>query len=444
MKNHCLKSIFNTFKDHFVELCGNRSQFERYIVCDDAVSKETLFTRQRVWDFMRTTRAILSCFKKSLSVEVAYFLERDSMPQTTPEAYIKRRQLISPDLFRDLNVSLLGMAQGSNILSRWRQGTYLCGIDGTRVSLPYTPPLYGKYRGRPDKGHNLARGVLVTDLINRTIVVADLVPNRTEERKAAIRALEETAFPYPMSRTVFVMDRGYPSLRLMNWFKANSAGFIIKARRDTSPLVARFISSGMLSERVTLKLSENRRSIDYPMPAPMDVRLIKLPNPSKQEEPAVLVTNLDEARFPDRSIRRAYTLRWNTETEIGITKNELQIEIFSGIKDICIRQDFFAAIILYNFESLMRIPCNEELRRNQGSRKYQLQVDMNCTWEITLGMMWMIFKPPEKFDRALTQTLNLFKRLTSIIRYGRHSPRIRRVIKHSGKYITFTNYKRGL
>lgn len=437
-----LSCTFNNFRQHLVELTTDRSVYEKYIECADTERRQKLFTRNRVWTFQTTALAVLCCFKDTLSAEIEQFLCKENLPQTTPEAYIKRRGLVSASFFSDLNAWLLHDAFHNGLIRTWHNGKYLCGIDGSRVSLPYTPDLYEKYRQRDDKGHNLARGVFVTDLINRTVVAADLMPNKTEERKAALTVMGNVDFPYPLRHTVFVMDRGYPSMQLMNWFKDNTGGFIIRARRDTNPAIKDFMASEDTTRDVTLCLSPNRRGLDYPEPEPITVRLIKRPPVKGQSEPVVLMTNLSKKDFPDPYILEAYRLRWNSETEIGTLKNECQIEIFSGVRDICIRQDFFASIILYNLETLIRIPCNKRLSEHMG--KHPLQVDMNGTWKLIISLVSHLFKSKYLFDEELTSTVKLFLRMVSVIRPGRHGPRSKRTIKLNGKYITLTNYKRGL
>lgn len=437
-----LQCIFNKFKEHIVSLTENRDEFDRYIECADPSRRRGLFSRKRVWTFGRTVQAILGCFKESLPVEVERFLVGQGLPLTTPEAYIKRRSLVSSSLFRDLNTWLLHTAKGERVIKQWRKGVYLCGIDGTRLSLPYTRELYATYRRRTDKGYNLARGVFVTDLINRTVVAADMLPDTTEERKAALSLLSGHEFPYGLKSTVFVMDRGYPSLQLMNWFHDNTAGFVIRARRDSNKAIAEFMDSPRTSAVVTLELSPNRHDLGYPRPGPIEVRLVKRGHLGNGGQPVVLITDLDKDDFPDGDILEAYRARWNTETEIGTQKNGLQVEMFSGIRDICILQDFFASLILYNMESIIRIPCNERLATRKGG--HRLQVDMNCTWELTLSLVVLIYRPEKIFDRELTFIVKMFLRNRSPVRPGRSEPRKRRVIKLEGKYITLTNYKRGL
>lgn len=443
-----LRSLFNKFREHIVEISTDRNLLESYLNCADEHQRGSLFTRTRVWTFQNVVNAILMCFKKSLTVEVMDYLLGRDMPLTSPEAYIKRRGLISDRLFRDLNEWLVRESSYTGMLKTWKCGRYLCGIDGTRLSMPYTPELYRLYRGRMDEGYNLARGAFVTDLVNRLIVSADIFPNKTEERKAAIGLLTSSDFPYPLQFTVFVMDRGYPSLYLMNWFHRNTGGFIIRARRDTNAAVAEFMDSDKTGTTVVLRLSSNRRNIDYEMPKPLEVRLIKRPQDDrmnasdKNADPVVYITDLDPSDFDDETIIQAYLMRWHSETEIGTAKNELQIEIFSGIRDICIRQDFYSAIILYNLGTLIRIPCNQRLSQHQG--RHPLQVDMNCTWRLVITLISMLSGPPRQLSEQLTFTVKLFSRFCSVYRPGRSQPRHKRFIKTSGKYITFTNYKRGL
>lgn len=439
-----IKSIFNNFKEHIVEISNDRSLLESYLNCDSGHKRGSLFRRKRVWTFLNVVNAILMCFKKTLSTEIMEYLIGRDMPLTSPEAYIKRRGFISDRLFRELNGWLVGQTLNTGIIKTWKCGKYLCGIDGTRLSLPYTPELYRRYRGRSDKGHNLARGAFVTDLVNRLIVSADIYPNKTEERKAAIELLGSPDFPYPLQDTVFVMDRGYPSLYLMNWFHRNTGGFVIRARRDTNAAVAEFMDSDKTCATVVLELSPNRKDIDYERPEPLKVRLIKRPpiEADGNAEPVVFITDLNASEFFEKDIIEAYRLRWHSETEIGTAKNELQIEIFSGTREICIRQDFYSAIILYNFESIIRIPCNRKLARHGG--KNHIQIDMNCTWELVIHLINIMFGPPGQFSNKLTFTVKLFLRLCSVYRPGRSEPRHKRLIKISGKYITFTNYKRAL
>lgn len=103
---------------------------------------------------------------------------------------------------------------------------------------------------------------------------------------------------------------------------------------------------------------------------------------------------------------------------------------------------FFAAILLYDMETLISIPLNRILASGNTDNRYQ--VDMNCTWALVVTLVEDFFQSQKVFDRELTFCLKFCLHATSIVRTGRSSPRIKRKIKLEGKYITLTNYKRGL
>lgn len=74
-----IRVIFNAFREHIVEVCDDKSQRDRYIVCPPT-KKATLFTRVRVWTFRLLVTAIMACFRRTLSVEIMEFLEKRKTP----------------------------------------------------------------------------------------------------------------------------------------------------------------------------------------------------------------------------------------------------------------------------------------------------------------------------------------------------------------------------
>jgi hypothetical protein len=71
-------------------------------------------------------------------------------------------------------------------------------------------------------------------------------------------------------------------------------------------------------------------------------------------ETEVLVTNLyDTDSYTKEELKEVYHLRWGIETYYGYMKEELQLGQFSGIRQICIEQDFAANLFLFNLQSLM-------------------------------------------------------------------------------------------
>ena len=68
-------------------------------------------------------------------------------------------------------------------------------------------------------------------------------------------------------------------------------------------------------------------------------------------------------------------MRWGIETFYGYVKEELQLGQFSGIRDICIRQDFAANLFLFNLQSLIEKQCEPYIEQVCKTRIYKYKVN---------------------------------------------------------------------
>ncbi|KAA6323349.1 hypothetical protein EZS27_027199 [termite gut metagenome] len=111
----------------------------------------------------------------------------------------------------------------------------------------------------------------------------------------------------------------------------------------------------------------------------LKVRLVKVILETGETE--ILITDLyDTFRFPTEIFKTVYTMRWGVETCFGHLKNELQLGQFSGIRPICIEQDFAATLFLYNLQSLIEKqsqPYLEAVSRKLLYAIYNLHIDNN-------------------------------------------------------------------
>ena len=73
-------------------------------------------------------------------------------------------------------------------------------------------------------------------------------------------------------------------------------------------------------------------------------------------------------------------MRWGIETFYGYVKEELQLGQFSGIRDICIRQDFAANLFLFNLQSLIEKQCEPYIEQVCKTRIYKYKVNKNISW----------------------------------------------------------------
>ena len=84
---------------------------------------------------------------------------------------------------------------------------------------------------------------------------------------------------------------------------------------------------------------------------PIEFRVITIKSKSpdgESETEDYLVTNVLDDQYQIQDFVELYHLRWGIETKYNDLKNKLQIENFTGITPVAIRQDFFATLYLVN------------------------------------------------------------------------------------------------
>ena len=90
-------------------------------------------------------------------------------------------------------------------------------------------------------------------------------------------------------------------------------------------------------------------------------------------EVEVSVTNLfDSQVYTVRDLKEVYGLHRDNETGYGCLKEELQPARFSGIRQICIKQDFAVNLLLYSLQSLMEKQSDPYLEAVNRRRKHKL------------------------------------------------------------------------
>ncbi|GHT19540.1 hypothetical protein AGMMS4957_04020 [Bacteroidia bacterium] len=137
-------------------------------------------------------------------------------------------------------------------------------------------------------------------------------------------------------------------------------------------------------------------------------------------------------------------MRWGIETYYGFEKNELQIESFSGIRPLCILQDFFANLFVYNLQSIIEKQSEPYLEAVSKKRNYQYKINKNVSFAMLKDRMIELFLERKEPADILMELQALFEQNLEPVRPGRKYPRIKKVRKVNGKYITLTNYKRAI
>lgn len=410
----------------------------------------TDFIRDRKLPLKKVIGMLINLPKRSLSIELQSFFETLGQEDLccTKGAFSLQRAKLKPMLFKiwnDFLVKSFYRFYGDNV-KRW-EGFKLLAVDGSNFSVVNKPKVV-EYFGSADNqfgGVPMARAMQIHDVLNDLTIWGDIFPRKLSENAIIannIRHLPED------SLTLF--DRGYPSYSLI-YLLANEETprhFLMRCKTTFNNEVKNFVA-GNKADIVTtiypsLESIENLREHGYIVTKKtgIKIRMVKVILPDGEIE--VLLTNLyDNKIFTVKKLSDLYFMRWKIETSYGKQKNQLQIEICSGHKVICIEQDYGANLFVANLQSIIEKQCETEINKISASRVHDYKVNRNISWASLKNRILKLFIQKTNSFEILMELQDLFIKNIEPVRPGRHPPRPKPKRKR-GKYQTFTNYRRAI
>lgn len=407
------------------------------------------FSRERKLTLERVAGIIINMPKRSLSIELQEFFNTIGMMEgCTKGAFSLQRGKLNPLFFQVWNKWLVDNFYHyyGNHVKRWR-GFRVQAVDGSTAYLLNKKEVIA-YFGTHSNQHScrpLARIMQIQDILNDMTVWGDIYPIKESEQ--SIMA-EQVSRLYTDSLTLF--DRGFAGYALMYLLmnEETPRHFVIRCRVGFSKETKRFMRSRKNSK--IIEITPNAATIKtlykhgYIVRAgtKIKVRMIKITLPTGEQE--ILLTNLYDSRlYSIEDLRYLYSLRWGIETAYGKQKNQQQMEQFSGHRVICIQQDYAAGLFTANLQSLIEKQCEHYLERISRKRKYRYRINRNVSWASLKHNIVRLFLWYDS-EAILLQLQKDFERNIEPVRPGRQFPRVRKAKRLTGKYQTFTNYKRAI
>ena len=349
------------------------------------------FTRQRQLTFPVVMLFILQKTVKSIQRHLHEFLDELGGGQlfepVTAGAWTHARAKLKHTAFIELNqqVVLPAVNQEDQPLQRWR-GHRLFGHDSSLIRLPDSPELaeeYGRveiknHRGATGTAYPEARLAVLYDLLNRIGVEARLESSQVGEVSLAIA---QSAALRPGD--IAINDRGFTGYR-----------YLVEHIQRGVQVIGRCSSGSFAAAQELFRLNRAGRSLVVKLFAPADqrtelkalglplevvVRFLSLRLPDGKLE--VLVTTLlEEEQYPTEDFLAVYHWRWKHETFYHVLKSRLDLENFSGQTGEAIRQDFHAAVLLCNLESLLTRPAQTAVQESSAPEQHPKQLNRADTY----------------------------------------------------------------
>ena len=324
------------------------------------------FIRNRKLSFSMNILLILSALKHSIQTGIDQFLiDTDAVFDTySKQAFSKGRQRILPEAFLELHKKSVEFFYNEADYETYF-GHRVLAVDGSKINLPYNRELLDIY-GSQKSTNGLIQSLVscLTDVMNNVIIDGIMAPFDSSERELAKQNITNSVNMLT-DNDIILFDRGYPSSELMQFLDKNGSKYIM---RCDATFLDRILKTHIENDFVTThKFIKSGMTLTF--------RVVRFPISDGTTE--ILVTNiLDEFDIAD--FKQLYNLRWGIEKTYNCIKNKFELESFSGTKPICILQDFYANLMLYNALAMVMYENNKELaKKGDTETKYIYKTNEN-------------------------------------------------------------------
>ena len=324
------------------------------------------FIRNRKLSFSMNILLILSALKHSIQTGIDQFLiDTDAVFDTySKQAFSKGRQRILPEAFLELHKKSVEFFYNEADYETYF-GHRVLAVDGSKINLPYNSELLDIY-GSQKSTNGLIQSLVscLTDVMNNVIIDGIMASFDSSERELAKQNITNSVNMLT-DNDIILFDRGYPSSELMQFLDKNGSKYIM---RCDATFLGKILKTHIENDFVTThKFVKSGITLTF--------RVVRFPISDGTTE--ILVTNiLDEFDIAD--FKQLYNLRWGIEKTYNCIKNKFELESFSGTKPICILQDFYANLMLYNALAMVMYENNKELaKKGNTETKYIYKTNEN-------------------------------------------------------------------
>ncbi len=386
------------------------------------------YIRRRKISFTDTLVFIMKGLTRSLQRELNIFYKETErsdflIQKVTKSAFSQSRQKLKPEAFIELSDDCLEMFYNKAPYYKWKNHRLL-SCDGSTVLLPNHTSIkseFGEtgYGPKKDSKKSLARISLLYDVLNYTTIDAQLSPLSNGERFLLGKHSSKIKCD-----DICILDRGYPSFRLIYDFIKSDKLFLMRMKLDWWKQIKEFSESQEIDTEVEFTLrAKDRNELALSLEeSKMKCRLIAITLPTGEKE--ILCTNLlDKDKYNQDDFDGLYHLRWNVEEGYKLLKSRAHLDEFSGKTANSVKQDFNAQIFAMNLCATLAFPVDEVIRNETKHRKFQYKSNRTNGLGTIKESVVSLFIRTCSIKDFLKYFDDILRKTPELIRPGRSCPR---------------------
>lgn len=354
------------------------------------------FSRTRKINVNTLISGLIGMEGKSLSNELIDLFDKSSdIP--TPSAFVQQRVKLKPqamyDVFRVFTDSTSSYTASE---------LTMLAIDGSEIRIPDNPEDESTRIRRfsnSDPYNSLHLNALYD--INRGVYTDILIQNGAQKNEH--RALQQMVDSSIIPKALVLADRGYESYNNMAHIQEKGWYFLIRIKDGNHGIKTGFSLPEDNEFDLSIKLKITRRHTKEAKKLQKDKNQYRcisnstpfdyLPSGSVEKAPSIfyslnfrivrfrlnddtyetILTNLSTEEYPPDKIKRLYAARWGIETSFRNLKYTLALLKFHSKKTVCICQEIYARLIMYNFIGMI----TSHVIIEKKERKYNYKVNFS-------------------------------------------------------------------
>ena len=337
---------------------------------------DTDFTRNRKLSMEKMLQGIIGMESKSLTNELLDLFDA-SAETPSASAFIQQRDKLRPIAFESIFKNF-----SKKLMNSFDNDIPVFAIDGSDIQIPTNPTDTESYIAGTNghKGYNLLHINALYDLNKH--IYSDVIIQKARERNEH-KAFQELVDCSEITKALIIADRGYESFNSMAHIQEKGWFFLIRVRDGNNGIKQGLDlpESDCFDVNISLKLTRKKtNAVKELLKDKNHYRMVSstqpfdfLPLKNKKAEPTrfyelnfrivrfpisediyeTVVTNLDEDRYPAIEIKKLYASRWGIETSFRDLKYTVGLLNFHSKKVMCILQEIYAHMIMYNFAEMI-------------------------------------------------------------------------------------------
>lgn len=354
------------------------------------------FTRNRKLPVEVLLKGIIGMESKSLTNElIDLFHASPNMP--TSSAFSQQRCKLKPEAFKAVFNGF-----SSELRKEFSDEMPVLAIDGSDIQIATNPQDESSYfpGTNGQKGYNLLHLNALYDLSHH--IYLDAVIQKKLDKNEH-RALQTMVDHSDIPKALLIADRGYESYNNMAHIQEKGWFFLIRVKDGKNGIKEglELPDTDTFDMHISLKLTRKQTNEtkelfkdknNYKL-IPASTTFDYLPVKNRKHEPTkyydlnfrvvrfpisedtyeTILTNLDAASYPPEMIKRLYASRWGIETSFRDLKYTIGMLDFHSKKVMCIQQEIYAHLIMYNFTEMI----TSHVVINKKQRKYTYKANFS-------------------------------------------------------------------